>query len=402
MRRVWAWTLRSMTSSPRSRVGSSTFSLRRMRVQPRIAVSGVRSSWDSVARNSSLARFATSASARAPSAWRYSSALSMARASACSRARIWPRVMENRSSATARPPMSTTGTKRQAASRGKLGPLRNWMVHTLPAMSKVVWELNSRSVMGRRLGSGRESAGATPPDRCMSASSRDLPAVVDLHLDVARRLAAEDPPHEVVGGERRVDEPLQRGAPLLDGLRDAPAGVDRHEDQEAGPRRGVQLLGEGDLAGGFGEAGVAGALHGRAAHGIRGHVEAEGGAVLLARGARGRGSRASRARGDRASSRNPGKPWARMRAGSPAISSGRMRLENPMPCRVPDSGASAPGDRRRRGTARRSTSDTAAKRPLVARRRAMYPSTRSRMARGPAGRRPRSGAGRASRADSAT
>ena len=58
----WASTrvLRSMTSGPRRAPTASSVPDRSRRTQPRIAFSGVRSSWESVARNSSFARFASS------------------------------------------------------------------------------------------------------------------------------------------------------------------------------------------------------------------------------------------------------------------------------------------------------------------------------------------------------
>ena len=62
---VCARTLRSMTSRPRWMDGGSRVPERSITVQPRIGVSGVRSSWESVARNSSLARLAFSAAERA-------------------------------------------------------------------------------------------------------------------------------------------------------------------------------------------------------------------------------------------------------------------------------------------------------------------------------------------------
>ena len=77
---VCARTFRSITSSPRSIPAWSSVPERSMTVQPRIGVSGVRSSWDSVARNSSLARLARSAPLRASCEERYSHALSAARA----------------------------------------------------------------------------------------------------------------------------------------------------------------------------------------------------------------------------------------------------------------------------------------------------------------------------------
>ena len=111
-----------------------------------------------------------------------------------------------------------------------------------------------------------------------------LPAVVHLDLDVARGLAAEDPPHQVVRADGGIHEALQRGAARLDRLRDPAPHVDGDVHEEGGLRLRVQLLGERDLARSLAEAGVARALHGRAADGIGGHVEAEGRAVFLVEG----------------------------------------------------------------------------------------------------------------------
>ena len=63
MRRACALAFRSMIASGRSSP-SGCFLPRRMTVQPRIAFSGVLSSWETVAKNSSFARFAPSASCR--------------------------------------------------------------------------------------------------------------------------------------------------------------------------------------------------------------------------------------------------------------------------------------------------------------------------------------------------
>jgi hypothetical protein len=60
-----ARTLRSITSSPRVTVAASLRPPRSITVQPRMGVSGVRSSCERVARNSSLARLASSAALRA-------------------------------------------------------------------------------------------------------------------------------------------------------------------------------------------------------------------------------------------------------------------------------------------------------------------------------------------------
>ncbi len=60
----WAWAaaLRSMVSRARKRAGSSSLPMRSMRAQPRMALSGVRSSCERVARNSSLTRLTRCAS----------------------------------------------------------------------------------------------------------------------------------------------------------------------------------------------------------------------------------------------------------------------------------------------------------------------------------------------------
>jgi hypothetical protein len=63
--RIWAVALRSMASSARSVRAGSSVAVLKIRAQPYTALSGVRSSWESRARNSSLARLAVSASARA-------------------------------------------------------------------------------------------------------------------------------------------------------------------------------------------------------------------------------------------------------------------------------------------------------------------------------------------------
>ena len=64
---IWAWVvaLRSMASMARSVAEASSRPVRSSLDQPRTAFSGVRSSWETVAMNSSLARLARSASARA-------------------------------------------------------------------------------------------------------------------------------------------------------------------------------------------------------------------------------------------------------------------------------------------------------------------------------------------------
>ena len=65
---AWAWEFRSMAASPSARSSASTLPERRILAQPTMALSGVRSSCDSVARNSSFMRLAASASALADSA----------------------------------------------------------------------------------------------------------------------------------------------------------------------------------------------------------------------------------------------------------------------------------------------------------------------------------------------
>ncbi len=65
---VWILALRSMASRPCSTSSPSSFPDRSRRDQPTMALSGVRSSWERVARNWSFIRLAASASARA--SWR--------------------------------------------------------------------------------------------------------------------------------------------------------------------------------------------------------------------------------------------------------------------------------------------------------------------------------------------
>ena len=74
--------LRSIVSSARSRRSGSRSPRRSHQVHPTSALSGVRSSWDSVARNSSLARLAVSAVARAACSSRSSHSRARASASA--------------------------------------------------------------------------------------------------------------------------------------------------------------------------------------------------------------------------------------------------------------------------------------------------------------------------------
>ena len=70
---LWARALRSITSRARAAVSSSSWAVRSVTAQPSTALSGVRSSCDSMARKSSFIRLADSASSRA----------------CCSRARSW-------------------------------------------------------------------------------------------------------------------------------------------------------------------------------------------------------------------------------------------------------------------------------------------------------------------------
>jgi hypothetical protein len=62
---AWALALRSMLAMARSSQARSAAWVRSLEAHPRMAVSGVRSSWDSVWMNSSLVRLARSASWRA-------------------------------------------------------------------------------------------------------------------------------------------------------------------------------------------------------------------------------------------------------------------------------------------------------------------------------------------------
>ena len=64
MRCAWSLELRSITSSARAALASSSMPQRSILAQPSIAVSGVRSSWETIARNRSFARFAASSSRR--------------------------------------------------------------------------------------------------------------------------------------------------------------------------------------------------------------------------------------------------------------------------------------------------------------------------------------------------
>ncbi len=61
----WTAAFRAITSMPLAWMAALGGALSRMDAQPMIALSGVRSSWETVARNSSLIRFACSAAARA-------------------------------------------------------------------------------------------------------------------------------------------------------------------------------------------------------------------------------------------------------------------------------------------------------------------------------------------------
>ena len=62
---VWILALRSMISRADSTASRASLPLRTWRTQPRIEVNGVRSSCETIARNSSLVRLAASASRRA-------------------------------------------------------------------------------------------------------------------------------------------------------------------------------------------------------------------------------------------------------------------------------------------------------------------------------------------------
>ena len=66
--RAWSRALRSMDSSGRPRGSALALPMRSIRTQPRMEVSGVRISWESVARNWSLRRLASSAARCAASA----------------------------------------------------------------------------------------------------------------------------------------------------------------------------------------------------------------------------------------------------------------------------------------------------------------------------------------------
>ena len=68
--RACAWALRSIFSSARNARGRDNAPDRSSRVQPRMALSGVRSSCDSVARNSSFSRLASRSSASRCWIWR--------------------------------------------------------------------------------------------------------------------------------------------------------------------------------------------------------------------------------------------------------------------------------------------------------------------------------------------
>jgi serine/threonine-protein kinase len=91
MSRACALALRSMISSARAATAGGSARVRRMLAQPRMDVSGVRSSWLSIERNSSLARFSASATARALTSASYerarSSAWAHCRANAIRKAR---------------------------------------------------------------------------------------------------------------------------------------------------------------------------------------------------------------------------------------------------------------------------------------------------------------------------
>ena len=80
--------LRSMTSTAMAKVFSSSRPERNMCDQPRMAVRGVRSSCESVARNSSFRRFDSSAAARARTSNSSSRMFSMATAARFAAIRI--------------------------------------------------------------------------------------------------------------------------------------------------------------------------------------------------------------------------------------------------------------------------------------------------------------------------
>ena len=69
MSRVWVLTARSSAPMPRERVAGSGRPLPSTWTQPAMALSGPRSSWDTVAMNSSLRRLALSAWRAALSSW---------------------------------------------------------------------------------------------------------------------------------------------------------------------------------------------------------------------------------------------------------------------------------------------------------------------------------------------
>ena len=108
---VCARALRSMVATARSRVASSSCPPWRSLVQPTMALSGVRSSWDSVARNSSLSRFASWAS-------RYRRALSAA--SAPRSARL---CASDRSASVKRRPTAPSTTQPNVLLRARRGTI---------------------------------------------------------------------------------------------------------------------------------------------------------------------------------------------------------------------------------------------------------------------------------------
>ncbi len=75
---AWATAFRSMASTARAVFSSGSRPPLSMRAQPSIAFGGVRSSWLTVARNSSLVRFEMSATCRAACSEAYRRALSSA------------------------------------------------------------------------------------------------------------------------------------------------------------------------------------------------------------------------------------------------------------------------------------------------------------------------------------
>ena len=111
---AWAWALRSMISRTCGRRSADTGAWRSIETQPRTALSGVRSSCESVARNSSFRRLARSASSRAAC-----SATSTSRSSYCrSRARRAARTVLT--TAATRTGRSSSVTLRKSSSAAKV------------------------------------------------------------------------------------------------------------------------------------------------------------------------------------------------------------------------------------------------------------------------------------------